>query len=55
MSKIVLQNVTHYIILLPFVVLSNLMKYAKESSSITQVTLLTNVMHYQSNEESNIK
>ena len=41
--------VTRYVILLLLWYLSNITKYAIKTGNITQVTLLTNVMHYLSN------
>ena len=38
-----------YVIIITFVVLSNITKYALKTGNITQVTLLTNVTHYLSN------
>ena len=42
-------GVTRYVILLLLWYLSNIMKYVIKAGNITQVTLLTNVTHYQSN------
>ena len=38
-----------YVIIIIFVVLSNITKYAIKTGNINQVTLLTNVTHYLSN------
>ena len=42
-------SVTHYIIIITFVVTINIAKYAIKTGNITQVTLLTNVTCYLSN------
>ena len=42
-------GVTCYVILLLLWYLSNITKYTMKTGNITQVTLLTNVMHYLSN------
>ena len=42
-------GVTRYVILLLLCYLSNITKYAIKTGNITQVTLLTNIMHYLSN------
>ena len=46
--------VTHYVIIITFLVTSNICitKYVVKTGNITQVTLLTNAMHYLSNEVS---